>query len=102
MARKTSPVRKNLIELLYIGGKMTAYDAYKHYIQIFAKTSQRNVYYQLEAGEAKGEFSVETKEESGDYGWGKTAIKNYYTVGKSASPTINPEVKAYFEKINKA
>lgn len=102
MSRKTSPVRKNLIELLYVFGRLNAYDAYKHYIKLFSKTTMRNVYYQLERGEVLGEFTAEYVEEQGDYGWGSSATKKYYSLGEQAHPVLNITIKEYFDNINKA
>ena len=102
MPRKTSPVRKNLVDMLYISGPMTAYDAFKHYVKLFSKTTMRNVYYQLETGETKGKFEVEVKEEQGEYGWGSSATKKYYCVGKGATPDVKAHIKEYFDNINKS
>ena len=51
-----SIVRQRLAEMLFAKGKLTAYEAHKHYIKLFAKTSQRNVYYQLQKGSDQGLF----------------------------------------------
>ncbi|MCF7798346.1 hypothetical protein K9M74_00415 [Candidatus Woesearchaeota archaeon] len=96
-----SIVRDRLVEIIFVAGKMTAYDAYKHYIRLFGKASQRNIYYQLQRGEAMGIFSREVKDEQGDYTWGNTAQKVYYSLTDQAQPRINKEVRSYFLEVNK-
>ena len=60
-----SIVRERLAEMLFIVGKITAYDAHKHYIQIFSGATQRNVYYQLRRGVDLGEFKIADVVEEG-------------------------------------
>lgn len=94
-----SLVRERLKEMLFIAGKLTAYDAHKHYIRIFAKTSQRNVYYQLQKGLANGYFETTVVEEEGDYSWGTRAKKIYYSLAKNVSVKGMNEIKDYFNKL---
>jgi hypothetical protein len=96
-----SLVRERLKEMLFIAGKLTAYDAHKHYVRIFAKTSQRNVYYQLQKGVEKEEFQQAVVEEEGDYSWGSKAKKVYYSLAKEISVQIQKEVKEYFDSLKK-
>lgn len=96
-----SIVRERLVEILYLGGKMTAYDAHKHYIALFGATTRRNVYYQLEKGAVLNLFSIkQVVEEKGDYSWGETTRKVYYVLGKAALPKLDKHVKKYFDSIN--
>jgi hypothetical protein len=96
-----SVVRDRLIELLFVSGSITAYDAYKHYISIFGKTSQRNIYYQLQKGKDMNIFEVEEKDEKGNYSWGDSARKMYYKLSKSAEPKINEIIVDYFNMLKK-
>ncbi len=75
----TSIVRQRLAQMLLMAGKLTAYDAHKHYIRLFSATTRRNVYYQLRKGVDLGIFNVvDVVEETGDYSWGVKARKVYY------------------------
>lgn len=96
-----SVVRDRLVEMLFIVGSMTAYDAYKHYLKLFGNVSQRNVYYQLERGEALGIFSRDVVTEQGEYTWGSSAKKVYYSLTDKAKPHINKDVRDYFLEVNK-
>ena len=96
-----SPVRDKLAEMLFIAGKMTAYDAHKHYIQIFAATSRRNVYYQLQKGETLGIFKKEAIEERGDYSWGDQVRKIYYSLKSKDDIQVNIAIKKHFDEIRK-
>ncbi len=96
-----SVVRDRLVEMLFIAGRLTAYEAHKHYLRLFGKASQRNIYYQLQKGEAQGIFSKEVVVEKGEYTWGATAQKTYYSLTSQARPQINKEVRDYFQEVNK-
>ena len=78
---------------------MTAYTAHKHYIRLFAPTTQRNVYYQLEKGLETRDFIVETKEEKGSYSWGESANKKYYRLAKDIKPNFSKEAHTYFQQL---
>lgn len=96
-----SIVRERLAEILFIVGKLTAYDAHKHYVQIFSSATQRNVYYQLRRGVDLGDFKIsEVVEEKGDYSWGPTSRKVYYELTSNASPQFNKHIKNYFDEGN--
>lgn len=95
-----SMVREHLKEILFLGGEMTAYVAHKHYIKLFAATTQRNVYYQLERGTELRDFVSVEREEQGDYSWGKTATKKYYKLAKNIKPNFSKESYDYFQTIN--
>lgn len=101
MARPArSKVRDQLAEILYIAGKLTAYDAHKHFLAIFGKATQRNIYYQLRRGVEIGIFRVEdVVDEKGDYSWGSVSRKVYYELAPAASPQLNTQVKHYFDSI---
>jgi DNA-binding transcriptional ArsR family regulator len=94
-----SLVRENIIEILYFLKKAYGYEIYKHYIEIFPKTTMRNIYYHLRKGLAIKEFEIERIErEKGNYSWGPEAEKTYYKLGPNANPKIDSKVKKYFEK----
>ena len=94
-----SPIRQNIIEILYFLGEGYAYDIYKIYVQIFPKVTMRSIYYHLKKGTILEEFKIkEIRKERGDYSWGQEAEKIYYTLGPNASPLISPEVKDFFDK----
>lgn len=94
-----SIVRDRLAEMLFIVGKLTAYDAHKHYVKIFATTSRRNVYYQLEKGESQGLFSKEIINEKGLFSWGDTSRKVYYSLKSTDGIQINKLIKNYFDEV---
>ena len=96
-----SIVRDRLAEMLFIVGKMTAYDAHKHYIKIFASTSRRNVYYQLEKGEEQNIFNKDVVEEKGDFSWGSISRKIYYSLKSTEGIQINKLIKKYFDEVKK-
>lgn len=97
-----SIVRDRLVEILYVSGSITAYDAYKHYISIFGKISQRNIYYQLQKGNDIGIFEIEdVTNEKGNYSWGDSARKVYYKLSKDATPQIDKKVIDFFNKLKK-
>ena len=80
------------------------YNIYKVYISIFPKATMRSIYYHLNKGIETGEFKIKSvKSEKGNYSWGPSAEKVYYSLGKSAEPKISKRVKNYFDKMyNKA
>ncbi len=94
-----SIVRENLIELLYFLKEAYGYDIYKTYIEIFPRTTMRNIYYHLKKGLELKEFEIgRIEKEQGEYSWGTMAEKTYYKLGSNASPKIDKRVKKYFEK----
>jgi hypothetical protein len=94
-----SIVRQHLIEILYCARKAYGYELYKHYCAIYPEVTMRVVYYNLKKGASLGEFKVEEiKHETGDYSWGKSAEKTYYTLGPNAKPKLDKRVKEHFDK----
>jgi len=97
-----SGIRQNIVEILFYMKKGYGYDIYKEYIEIFPKPTLRVIYYHLKKGATLGEFSVkEIKQVKGDYSWGANAEKIYYELGPNAKPTMNADVKKYFDKKKK-
>ena len=86
-----------MVEILYFGKELAGYDIYKIYVQLFPKVTLRSIYYHLKKGTSLGEFKIsEIKKNEGDYSWGSTAEKIYYTLGDKANPTMKKRVKDYF------
>jgi Fe2+ or Zn2+ uptake regulation protein len=92
-------IRQNVIEILNHLGESYAYDIYRHYSVIFPKVTMRSIYYHLNKGITTKEFIVKRiSSEKGDYSWGPTAEKIYYSLGPAASPRSLPVVSEYFNK----
>ena len=96
-----SPVRQNIIEILYFLGSAHGYHIYKVYKQIFPKITLRGIYYHLRKGLDLEELEVdEVQKEKGDYSWGSEAEKTYYKLGPKAKPKVDPRVKVFLETQN--
>ncbi|MFH1591300.1 MAG: hypothetical protein ABIC95_05235 [archaeon] len=88
-----SEIRQNLVEILYVMGRAYGYDLYKAYIKMFPKVTIRSIYYNLKKGVSLEEFEVEKIETvQGDYSWGHTAQKIFYTLGRNAKPRLDKRV----------
>ncbi len=97
-----SSVRQNLVEILYFAGSAYGYELYKHYCELFPKVTLRVIYYHLRKGALFGEFRVEEiRKEEGEYSWGKSVEKTYYTLGPNAKPHAEKRIASYFEKIER-
>ncbi len=97
-----SPIRQNVVEILYFLGKGYGYQLSKIYNEVFSKVSQRSVYYHLRKGIDLGEIELNKVEhEEGEFSWGKMAEKTYYSLGRKARPKGNLQVKEFLEKIKK-
>ncbi len=82
-----SPIRNNLVELIYFMGSSYGYDIYKKYIEIFPKTTMRSIYYHLNKGSKLGVFVVSKVEEvKGDYSWGIGVRRVNFKLGPNAQP----------------
>lgn len=88
-----SIVRERLKEILAVKGKLSAYDAHKLYCSLFAKTSQRNVYYQLSKGVDTQEFTKEEVFEEGSFSWGSTSRKVYYSLAPKTRVVVSDHVQ---------
>jgi hypothetical protein len=94
-----SAIRQNIVEILNFMGKGYGYDIYKAYRDIFPAVTMRSIYYHLNKGIETEEFKIaEVKKEEGNYSWGNTVTKTYYSLGTKAKPAINQQVKEYFDK----
>ncbi|MBN1645584.1 hypothetical protein JW868_00930 [Candidatus Woesearchaeota archaeon] len=93
-----SAIRQNMVEILYFLGRGTGYDIFKVYKQVYPAVTLRVMYYHLKKGVSLKEFKVaEVKQVSGDYSWGSSAEKIYYTLDVMAKPTMDRKVKAYLD-----
>lgn len=94
-----SQIRQNIVEILYFMKEGYGYGIYKVYIAIFPKVTMRSIYYHLNRGVKTKEFKInKIKTEKGNYSWGKSVEKIYYTLGKNAKPLMSEKVKKWFEK----
>ena len=94
-----STIRQNVVEILHFMGKGYGYNIYKSYRDIFPTVTMRSIYYHLNKGIETEEFKIaEVKKEEGNYSWGSTVTKTYYSLGPKAKPVINSEVKKYFDE----
>lgn len=97
-----SPIRQNIIDILFFMKKGYGYDIYKIYKEIFPKVTMRSIYYQLKKGVDLGEIKInKIEKEKGDYSWGAEAEKIYYELSTNAKPRMNHAVKEYFDKRKK-
>ncbi len=93
-----SEVRQNIIEILFLIKKGYGYEIYSIYRQVFPKVTMRLIYYHLKKGVELGELKVhEIKRENGEYSWGNSAEKVYYSLGNNSKPLLNEKVKKYLE-----
>lgn len=104
MERKGRPpssvVRQNIIDLLFVMGKAHGYEIAKHYNKIFAKVSQRLIYYHLRKGMDYGQIVIrEVEKLDGDYSWGSQVERIVYELTKTAQPNVNVQIKKYFDKL---
>lgn len=94
-----SIVRQNIIEILYFLKKGYGYEIYRIYLDLFPKVTRRLIYYHLNKGVKLNELKIEKIEsEAGNYSWGGTAEKIYYSLSEKAKPTMEKKVKEYFEQ----
>ena len=96
-----SSIRQNIVEILFHLPEAYGYQICKIYNEIFPKATRRVIYYHLKKGCDLEEFKIKKVEfEKGDYSWGPTAQKTYYSLGKKAQPRGLNHVKNYLEKKN--
>ncbi|NQV91069.1 hypothetical protein HQ489_01200 [Candidatus Woesearchaeota archaeon] len=95
-----SEIRQNIIEILHFMGEGYGYQVAKIYNEIFPTVTQRSVYYHLRKGVQTEELEVhKVKVEKGDYSWGDTVEKIYYSLGNRAEPRGKKRVQKHLEKI---
>ena len=93
-----SEIRQNVVDILFYMKSAYGYEIYKIYKKLFPLVSMRVIYYHLKKGTSLEEFRINRIEkEKGNYSWGETAEKIYYSLGQKAKPTGNERVKQHFE-----
>jgi len=94
-----SKIRQNILEILFYLNKGYGYQICKIYNEVFTPVCQRSIYYHLRKGVLTRELEVhEVKEEKGDFSWGNTVEKIYYSLGKLAETKGNDKVKEFLKK----
>ncbi len=90
----SSPIRDNLIELIFFLKESYGYDLYKKYVRIFGQNiSIRSIYYHLNKGVELGEFRIHTVEDvQGNYSWGNQVKRVVFALGPNAKPKRSKEV----------
>ncbi|MDP7179957.1 MAG: hypothetical protein QF824_01695 [Candidatus Woesearchaeota archaeon] len=95
-----SPIRQNMVEILYFLKKDYGYNIYKVYKSVFPEVTLRSIYYHLRKGVDLGEFKIQKVEkEKGDFSWGSEVEKIYYGLGPNAVTTGDPRVREFIEKL---
>ncbi|HLC66435.1 MAG TPA: hypothetical protein VJK52_02240 [Candidatus Nanoarchaeia archaeon] len=92
-----SEIRQNIVEIL-AATKVPAYgyQIFRVYRRIFPRATLRVLYYHLRKGITTGEFLIARVEEAkGEYSWGNTAEKVYYTLGPMAQPKGDSRVQEF-------
>ncbi len=93
-----SPIRQNIVEILYYLEKGYGYQIAKIYNEIFPQVTQRSIYYHLHKGILTKEIEMDQiEEEKGDFSWGQMVEKTYYALGKKAQPNGEERVKNYLQ-----
>ena len=81
-------------------GKGYGYQLSKIYNEVFAKASQRSVYYHLRKGVELGELELnKVEQEEGDFSWGSVVEKRYYSLVKKAKPKGELRVKEFLGRV---
>jgi len=94
-----SQIRTNIIEILFYLGRGYGYQIAKIYNELFPEVTQRSIYYHLRKGEKTKEIELNTiEEEKGDFSWGNTVEKIYYTLGTAAKPNGETRIEDYLKK----
>ncbi len=95
-----SEIRQNILKIIGIMGRAHGYEIYKHYNNIFPAVHIRSIYYHLKKATSISEVEIiEIKLEEGDYSWGKSAEKIYYSLGKNANVSDLAVTRDYFKSI---
>lgn len=90
-----SQIRQNIVEILFHLGKGYGYQISKIYNAVFPKVTQRSVYYHLRKGILTQEIELhKIEQEQGDFSWGNSVEKIYYSLGKSAAPKGEERIKS--------
>jgi len=94
-----SQIRQNIVEILHFLGQGYGYQISKIYNELFSKVSQRSIYYHLKKGTFTGELMLnKIKQEKGNFSWGNSVEKRYYSLGEKAQPRQISRIKEHFLK----
>lgn len=94
-----SPIRDNLVELIYYYGKGYGYELYKRYVEVFHKTTMRSIYYHLNKGVSLGVFKIDKVEQvKGNYSWGTGVRRVIFSLGPNAKPKKDVRVLKRLKK----
>ncbi len=97
-----SPIRDNLVELLFFVGKGYGYELYKKYIQVFHTTTMRSIYYHLNKGVELGVFKIDKVENiPGDYSWGEGVRRVVFALDERAKPKGDTRVLKRLKEVSK-
>lgn len=97
-----SPIRQNIIEILYYLREGYGYQINKIYQELFPKVTSRSIYYHLRKGVQTKEIEVkEVRIEKGEFTWGSSVEKIIYELGAQAEPTGEKRVKEYLDRVKK-
>lgn len=100
-----SPIRQNIVELLFYMKEAYGYRIHKVYEECFHTVTIESIYYHLKKGLKTGEFEISKVQiDKGDYSWGETSKKYMYKLGEHGHAKVIPElhdkIKAFLEKQN--
>ena len=94
-----SQIRQNVIEILFYLGKGYGYQIAKLYNEIFPEVTQRSIYYHLRKGTQTKEIEIhKIEQEEGNFSWGSSVEKKYYTLGVNAEPKGLMRVKKHLKR----
>ena len=97
-----SMIRQNVVEILCFLRKGYGYQIAKIYNEIFPQVTQRSIYYHLRKGiETKEIKRHKIEQEQGNFSWGSTVEKIYYTLGEEANPHGDERVRIFLKKWKK-
>ncbi len=94
-----SQIRQNIVEILYYLKQGYGYQIAKIYQEVFPSATQRSIYYNLKKGMETKEIKLQKiEQETGDFSWGRTVEKTYYTLGELAVPKGDKRVKDFLQQ----
>ncbi len=83
-----------MINLIFALGNAHGYQLYKEYCRKYTKVHMRSIYYNLKKGLETGEFVThKISTEQGNFSWGNSAEKIYYSLGKNAEVNSDEKVR---------
>lgn len=100
--KPSSDIRDRILQILSCMDKAYGYEIFDHYLALFPPVHMRSIYYHLRKAVNLNQAKVsEIKHAQGDYSWGPTAQRIYYSVSKDAQVVVSQEVKEYFSNLAK-